>query len=95
MSSGEAPVSEACLCAKVQYAIIASSKKIQDDPLFGKVKRLLEKDPDTISPLSQLIEHDIYDKLDPCQKEKYMIKLSKRYVEIREYVIKELMCKAV
>ena len=82
--------SEACLSAKIQYAIIASQKGVQDDPLYNKVKRILLKDIDVINPLAQIIEHDIYDELDEPQKEKYMYKLSKRYVEIRKFVLKEL-----
>ncbi len=82
--------SEACLSAKIQYAIIASQKRVQDDPLYNKVKRILLKDIDVINPLAQIIEHDIYDELDEPQKEKYMYKLSKRYVEIRKFVLKEL-----
>lgn len=82
--------SEACLSAKIQYAIIASQKRVQDDPLYNKVKRILLKDIDVINPLAKIIEHDIYDELDEPQKEKYMYKLSKRYVEIRKFVLKEL-----
>lgn len=95
ISTNEENVTKACLSAKMQYAIIASQKKIEDDPLYNKVKKLLEKDPDTTSPLSQLIEHNIYDKLSERDQEKYMFKLSKRYIEIREHIIKELMYKAV
>ena len=81
---------EACLSARLQYAIISSQKKVQDDPLYSKVKKMLIKDVDVMNPLSQLIEHNIYDKLDQPQKEKYIYKLSKRYVAIRELVLKEL-----
>ncbi len=82
--------SEACLSAKVQYAIIAKEKKIQDDPLYLKIKRLVMKDTDTLNPLAQLIEHNIYDNLSDTQKEKYIYKLSKRYASIKELVLKEL-----
>lgn len=88
-------ISEACLSAKMQYAIIVSQKRIEDDPLYNKVKKLLEKDPDTTCPLSQLIEHNVYDDLSERDKEKYMYKLSKRYIQIREHIIKESMYKAV
>ena len=90
ISNDNKSYSEACLSAKIQYAIIASQKRVQDDPLYNKVKRILLKDIDVINPLAQIIEHDIYDKLDEPQKEKYMYKLSKRYVEIRKFVLKEL-----
>lgn len=81
---------EACLAARVQYALIANQKRIEDDPLYNKIKKLLIKNADTINPLAQIVERNIYDKLDAKQKEKYIYKLSKRYVEIREHVLKEL-----
>ena len=90
ISNDNKSYSEACLSAKIQYAIIASQKRVQDDPLYNKVKRILLKDIDVINPLAQIIEHDVYDELDEPQKEKYMYKLSKRYVEIRKFVLKEL-----
>lgn len=82
--------SEACLSARIQYAIIANQKRVQDDPLYNKIKRMLIKDIDISNPLSQIIEHDIFDKLNDSQKEKYMYKLSKRYIDIKEHILKEL-----
>jgi len=81
---------EACLAARIQYAIIASQKRVQDDPLYNKIKRILIKNVDVINPLSQIIEHNIYDSLNEVQKEKYMCKLSKRYSAIKEHILKEL-----
>lgn len=82
--------SEACLSARLQYAIISSQKKVQDDPLYSKVKRMLTKNIDVTNPLSQIIEHDVYDNLTAPQKEKYMFKLSKRYIDIKNQVLKDL-----
>ena len=82
--------SQACLSARLQYAIISSQKKVQDDPLYNKVKRMLIKNIDVINPLSQIIEHEIYDSLSPIQKERYMFKLSKRYIDIKNHVLKEI-----
>ena len=82
--------SEACLSARIQYAIIATQKRVQDDPLYGKIKRMILKDSDITNPLSVIIEHNIYDNLSASQKEKYMYKLSKRYVEIKNHVLKEI-----
>lgn len=81
---------EACLSARVQYAIISSQKKIQDDPLYNKVKRMLTKNIDVTNPLSQIIEHDVYDNMSENQKEKYIFKLSKRYIDIKTQVLKDL-----
>ena len=82
--------SEACLSARIQYAIISSQKKVEDDALYNKVKRILMKDLDVTNPLSQIIEHDVYDNLDNVQKEKYMYELSKRYKAIKERVLEEI-----
>lgn len=81
---------EACLSARVQYAIIASQKKIEDDPLYNKVKKMLVKNVDIQNPLAQLIEQDVYSNLSSTEQEKYMYKLSKRYITIREHVLNEL-----
>ena len=82
--------SEACLSARLQYAIISSQKRVQDDPLYNKVKRMLTKNIDVTNPLAQIIEHEIYDSLSDSQKERYMFKLSKRYIDIKKQVIKDL-----
>lgn len=86
------PYSEACLSACTQYAIIANNKKIEDDPLYNKIKRLIykEKEENIFNPLAHLIEHNIYDNLTDVQKEKYMYKLSKRYQTVREYILRDL-----
>lgn len=89
-SVAEKTYGEACLSARIQYAIIASQKRVQDDPLYNKVKKMLSKNLDVTNPLAQIIEHNIYDDLDDFQKEKYIYKLSKRYVEMRQQIIKEL-----
>ncbi len=80
---------EACLSARMQYAIIATQKRIQDDPLYNKVKKMLAKNVDVTNPLAQIIEHNIYDDLNDYQKEKYIYKLSKRYVEMKQQILKE------
>lgn len=82
--------SSACLSAKLQYAIISSQKQITDDPLYGKIKKMLAKDIDTTNPLSQIVEHEIYDNLSSVGKEKYMFNLSKRYSTIKEHILEEL-----
>lgn len=92
MEENSRPYSEACLSACTQYAIIANNKKIEDDPLFGKIKKLIfkEREENIFNPLAHLIEHNVYDNLSEVQKEKYMYKLSKRYQTVREYILKDL-----
>lgn len=68
------------------YAIVANKQSIEEDPLFEKVKKLIEK-PEIMNPLAELTDYDVFNKLSPTEKEKYMIDISKRYIEIKEYFL--------
>jgi hypothetical protein len=68
------------------YAIVASRQKIEEDPLFEKVKKLLEKG-DVINPLSELTDYSIFNLLSQTEKEKYIIDISKRYNKIKDYFL--------
>lgn len=79
----------AYLSAPSSYIMVANIRKIEDDPLFNKVKRILEKSSTelVINPLSQLIDSRYYKSLDDQEKERYILKLTKRFNEIKEYII--------
>ncbi len=66
------------------YAIVANNQKIKDDPLFEKVKKLLERE-DVLNPLAELTDKKIFNSLSEIEKEKYIIDISKRYNEIKDY----------
>lgn len=70
------------------YAIVASRQKIEDDPLFDKVRKLLEKG-NVITPLAELTNYEIFNTLSQTDKERYIIDISKRYNEIKDYILKE------
>ena len=44
---------------------------------------------DTFSPLSELTDYEVFNKLDSADKEKYILDISKRYNKIREYFATE------
>ncbi|MBQ8424920.1 MAG: hypothetical protein IJX17_02730 [Clostridia bacterium] len=67
------------------YAIVVSRQNIEEDPLYEKVRKVMQKG-DIINPLAELTDYDIFNKLSSAEKEKYMIDISKRYNKIREYV---------
>lgn len=69
------------------YAIVASKQKIEEDPLFDKVKKLIDR-PDIMNPLAELTDYDVFNSLTQPEKEKYIIDISKRYNEIKEYFSK-------
>lgn len=66
------------------YAIVASKQKIEDDPLFEKVKKLLDR-TDVFNPLAELTDYKVFNNLTQPEKEKYIIDISKRYNEIKKY----------
>ena len=81
---------EAYLSARVNYAIVVNNSKIEGDPLFSKVKKSLDKDNDQLNPIASLIDHRIYDKLSQTEREKYILKLTKRYSLIKNYILNNL-----
>ena len=72
-----------------EYACIASKIKVEDDPLYKKVEKILEKDPDTLNPIGQLIDKDLYNTLSETGKERYILDLAKKYVLIKEKILSE------
>lgn len=68
------------------YAIVASKQKLEDDPIFEKVKKLLEKNEIT-SPLAELTDKEVFKNLSDLEKERYIIDLSKRYNKIKDYFL--------
>ena len=68
------------------YQVVASKQKIEEDPLFEKVKKLMTKD-DVFNPLAELTDYKVFNKLSDLDKEKYIIDISKRYNEIKEYFL--------
>ena len=69
------------------YSIIANRQSIEDDILFDKVKRVMQKG-DIINPLAELTDQAVFNSLSSIEKEKYIIDISKRYNKIRDYIIK-------
>lgn len=71
-----------------KYAIVLSRQKIEEDPLFEKVKKLLERE-DVYNPLGELTDKAVFNSLTSVEKEKYIIDISKRYNEIKDYFLKQ------
>lgn len=66
------------------YKVVASKQKIEEDPLFEKVRKLIEKG-DILNPLKELTDQDYFNGLSSADKEKYILDISKRYNTIKEY----------
>ena len=68
------------------YAIVATKQRIEEDPRFEKVKKLLTKE-DVLNPLAELTDTKLFNTLSDIEKEKYIIDISKRYNEIKDYFL--------
>ncbi len=60
------------------------SEAVEDEILYEKVKRMLEKDEDIANPIGQLIDNEQYSNMDAMAKQRYILYLSKKYREMRE-----------
>lgn len=76
------------LSASPSYMLVANIRKIEDDPLFSKIKRVVERSKEEIiiNPISLIIDKKYYSSLDEMQKEKYILKISKKYNTIKDYL---------
>ena len=68
------------------YAIVANKQMIEEDPLFDKIKKLLE-DGDISNPLAELTDKNYFNTLNESEKERYIIDISKRYNKIKDYFL--------
>ncbi len=68
------------------YAIVVSRQNIEEDPLFEKVKKIMQKG-DIINPLAELTDYSVFNKLSSAEKERYIMDISRRYNKIREYFL--------
>ena len=73
-----------------EYAIIATRIRVEDDPLFNKVSKMLAKDPDITNPIGELINKNEYNLLTEAGKQRYILNLAKRYNKIKEKIPKIL-----
>jgi len=72
--------------SQTSYAIVANQQKLEDDPLYDKVKKMLEKN-EIYNPLAQLTEKEVFDSLNDSEKERYMMDISKRYNKLKDYFL--------
>lgn len=86
LTKNETEKSKSAYLSQAKYAIVASKQTIEEDPLFEKVKKLMAKE-DVFNPLAELTDYSVFNKLSSIEKEKYIMDISKRYNEIKEYFL--------
>ena len=68
------------------YAVVANTQDLKEDPLYEKIKRLLERD-DILNPIAELTDKKVFEKLSSIEKERYVIDISKRFNKIKEHLM--------
>ena len=63
-------------------------KAKREERLYAKVCRILDNDSDTLSPIGQLIDKELYGRLDEFGKQKYILELAEKFRELsRRYYL--------
>lgn len=60
-----------------------------DERLYQKVCAILDRDEVTLNPIGQLIDEDVYGKLDVQSKQRYILELSEKFRELKERYYRE------
>ena len=67
---------------RIERQLRGESTKDPDAVLYKKVCKLQSQDTFVLNPISQLINHDEYDKLGDTEKQLYLMRLTKKYNEL-------------
>lgn len=69
---------------RLMREIYFANEQNEDEELYHKVCKILNKNDYILNPISYLIDHKEYDKLDFYAKQAYLIKLADKYNELRQ-----------
>lgn len=61
----------------------------EDTRFYNKVKTMLDENEDIVNPISKLIDHKIYNKLDEQAKERYLFDVVEKYKTYKEKYLSE------
>ena len=78
-SKTQEKVTSRALSVQNSYYISSRMISASSDPLYAKVKKMLEANPDISSPIGKLIEKEVYDTLNAENRDRYLLDLTKRY----------------
>ncbi len=68
---------------KVEREIFGAPNNSPDEQLYAKVVNLLSQNEYVLNPIMQLIDHEVYDKLDDNGKQNYIFELTDKYNELK------------
>ncbi len=91
-SDGAAAQATAGLQAHVRLmrdAEVAAGLSPHDEKMYLKVCEILDSNEVTINPIGQLIERDVYDRLDGASRQRYVLELSEKFRELKDRYYRE------
>lgn len=73
------------------YKIVVQSDS-EDEKLYNKVCALLKENIDIIDPLGQIIDKEKLNSLSSLEKDRYILSLRDKYLEMKNRFLKECNC---
>ena len=61
----------------------------RDEKLYGKVRNMLDENEDVTDPIARLMDRSEYDRLDPDNKQRYILELSAKFRELKDRYYRE------
>lgn len=61
----------------------------RDEKLYRRVRDILDKNEDATDPIGQLMDREIFEKLDADNRQRYILELSAKFRELRERYYRE------
>ena len=62
----------------------------EDEELNKKVINLLETDPNTVAPIGELVEMEVFKNLNEAEKQNYILNLSEKFLKYKEEYYKKM-----
>ena len=73
------------------YKVVVLSDS-EDEKLYNRVCEILRENIDCINPLGRIVDNDKYNKLSDIEKDRYIINLRDKYLEMKNRYLKECNC---
>lgn len=75
-------------------SVVNESVAGRDEQMYKKVCEILDKDEDVLNPIGQLMDRAHYEELDDGGRQRYILELSKKFIELKERYYQERLGKS-
>lgn len=73
---------------------VGSQSAEKEEKLYLRVCEILEEDEDVMNPIGRLMDKDEYESLDDGGRARYVLELSKKFIELKERYYQERLGKS-